>query len=148
MGTDSGAASDPALAALFRRLAAAGWKPGPPVAREQVEAIEQSFRVPFPPDYMQYLIAAGRSTGGVAWRGLWHADELLGLNRTLPPFRWFGGLLGIGNEGFIVYALDYRAGLPPAIVSVGLSASTPDEINPEASGFSDWLDQCLPPARR
>ncbi|MBI3269851.1 MAG: SMI1/KNR4 family protein [Planctomycetes bacterium] len=143
---DTPGSHDPAaaIAAILRRLATLGWHPGLPTSAEQLEAVESDLRVPLPYDYRCYLAAVGRGSGRPSWRGLWHIDEIVSLNRTLPVFHWFGGVIGIGNEGFFVYALDYRHGLPPSLVSLGLSCSEPDDVEKEGDSFLEWLERTLP----
>jgi len=145
--------SDPAPAraaspipALLDRLRAAGWDLPPPIPEDRVAEAEDALGVRFPGDLREFLLEAGGEAPAGAWRGLWSLEQIASLNRTMPVFRWFGGLVGFGNEGFVVYALDYRAqGLPP-VVTVGLSASDPDDIQVEAASFAEWLEATLPPA--
>jgi hypothetical protein len=129
---------------LLDRLRAAGWVAPPPAPEETVGEVEDSIGVPFPPDYRAFLLAAGGDPRESAWRGLWSLEQVRSLNRSMPIFQWFGGLVGIGNEGFVVYALDYRGEGSPPVVSLGLSASDPAEIEIEAASFSDWLEGTLP----
>ncbi|MGH7152082.1 MAG: SMI1/KNR4 family protein, partial [Planctomycetota bacterium] len=111
-----------------------------------IAAAEAELGVPFPAAYRRFLLLAGGANRAPAWRGLWRIDELVSLNRSLPVFRGFGGLLGVGNEGFLVYALDYRAGAEdPPLVSVGLSSSDPSDVSRLAERFEDWLEETLPP---
>ena len=53
------------------------------------------------------------------------------------------GLIGIGNEGFIVYALDFR-NVFPVPVTVGLSSSDWEDVTPLADSFAEWLEGTLP----
>ena len=41
-------------------------------------------------------------------------------------------------------ALDYRRGLPPRVISLGLSSSLEEDITHEADTFTDWLESTLP----
>lgn len=111
----------------------------------EIAAVERSLGVPLPADHREFLRAAGGASTAPTWRGLWRVDELVSLNENLPLFRWFGGLVGFGNEGFVVYAFDYRRGPDPALVSLGLSSSDWADVSPLAPTFSDWLEGTLPP---
>ncbi len=131
-------------ALLEQVLRAAGGSARGASARD-VDAAEADLGVPLPAAYRRFLLLVGGASRAPAWRGLWQIDELLSLNRSLPVFRWFGGLVGVGNEGFLVYALDYRAGAEePPLVSVGLSSSDPSDVAPLAERFEDWLEETLP----
>ncbi len=133
------------IEALLERLLRAAGAGALGANEEEVAAAEAELGVPFPAAYRRFLLLAGGASRAPAWRGLWRVDELVSLNRSLPVFRWFGGLLGIGNEGFLVYALDYRAGAEePPLVSVGLSSSDPSDVAPVAERFADWLGETLP----
>ena len=133
-----------ALLEALRRAAGEGARGS---SQEEVAAAEAELGVPFPAAYRRFLLLAGGASRTPAWRGLWRIDDLVSLNRSLPFFRWFGGLLGVGNEGFLVYALDYRAGgEEPPLVSVGLSSSDPSDVTRLAERFADWLGETLPPS--
>ncbi|MEK7716641.1 MAG: SMI1/KNR4 family protein [Pseudomonadota bacterium] len=104
-----------------------------------VVALEKNLRVPLPHDYRAFLREAGGVTPRGIWRGLWKIDEIASLNRVLPVFQWFGGLIGFGNEGFTVYAFDYRRGPLPSVVMLGLSSSDWDDVTQEAASFEEWV---------
>ena len=129
---------------LLRRLLAAIGAGVRGASEAEIAAVERDLGVPLPADHRRFLLAAGGTSAAPAWRGLWRVDELVSLNANLPLFRWFGGLVGIGNEGFVVYALDYRRGPDPALVSVGLSSSDWTDVSPLAPTFAEWLEGTLP----
>jgi hypothetical protein len=139
-GPDSG------IEDLLLRVARAAGGETAGASGEAIDAAEAAFGVPFPEAYRRFLEVAGAPSKSAPWRGLWRVDELVSLNRSLPVFRWFGGLVGIGNEGFIVTALDYRGGGDPPIVSVGLSSSDPADVTLLAETFEEWLALGLPRA--
>jgi len=122
----------------------AGWKPGEAAREIAISAAEIDLGVTLPSDYRAFLTEAGGSIAGDRWRGLWTVAEVVSLNRHMPVFRWFKGLVGIGNEGFLVYAIDFREPGPPPVVSVGLSSSDPEDIQREANSFLEWLEETLP----
>ena len=108
-------------------------------AEAAVLLLEQQLRVPLPPDYRAFLREAGGASARGIWRGLWKIDEIASLNRVLPVFQWFGGLIGFGNEGFSVYAFDYRRGPVPTVVMLGLSSSDWEDVTQEAATFEEWV---------
>ena len=122
---------------IVQRMQRAGWKPGGPITRAEVDAAEMYIGFMLPPAYREFLIAAGK-TEAPTWRGLWNLQEMVSLNRSLPLFRWFEGLVGIGNEGFMVVALNYRA-QEPTVVTMGMSSSDWAEVVTEAESFEEWL---------
>lgn len=127
-------------------MVAIGWRPGQAVRELRVGAIEIELGVSLPADYRVFLLEMGG--GGMRWRGLWDVEEIVPMNRSMPVFRWFRGIVGIGNEGFMVYALDYRRPGPPPVVTVGLSSSDPDDVQKEADSFLEWLEGTLPGPKR
>lgn len=131
---------------IFRQMLDAGWRPAGSVTEARIAGAESELGVLFPGDYRAFLERAGSTPESEAarWYGLWGIEEVVSLNRTMPVFRWFPGIVGIGNRGFIVYALDYRAGIPPSVVSLGLSSSDPEDIRHEGDSFSEWLVETLP----
>ncbi|HET6202441.1 MAG TPA: SMI1/KNR4 family protein [Planctomycetota bacterium] len=132
--------------ALLEGLVRAGGEGIRGASEAAVEAAEGELGVPFPASYRRFLLLAGGASRAPGWRGLWRVDELVSLNRSLPLFQWFGGLVGVGNEGFLVYALDYRAeGEEPPLVTLGLSSSDPADVTALAERFEDWLRETLPP---
>lgn len=130
------------IEALVRKIEGPG-QPHVQAAAAEVQSLEIDLGLPLPADYREFLLLAGGPTSP-SWRGLWRVHEVLSLNRHLPVFQWFQGLIGFGNEGFVVYALDYRGGPLPVVVSVGLSASEPEDIVSEAGSFVEWLEGTLP----
>jgi len=108
-------------------------------AEPAVRALEAELRVPLPPDYRAFLLEAGGASSRGIWRGLWKIDEIASLNKNLPVFQWFGGLIGFGNEGFSMYAFDYRRGPLPSVVMLGLSSSDWDDVTQEARTFEEWV---------
>jgi hypothetical protein len=140
--------NDPSLPSRIARLVASTIRAGAPrpvasTERELAEA-EAALGVPLPPDLRLYLLATGGASVGATWRGLWRVPEVVSLNRSLPVFRWFPGIVGIGNEGFLARALDYRRGAAPPVVTLGLSSSDDADVAPEAESFADWLAASLP----
>ncbi len=127
------------------RLEAARWRPEGPSTPASVAAAEEALGVIFPADYRTFLLATGRPSQGPPWFGLWRVDELVNLNRHLPVFRWYPGLVGIANcGGFLVFALDYRERSVPHVVSVGLSSSEQADVVSEGDTFVEWLERTLP----
>jgi hypothetical protein len=124
---------------LVAEMRSRGASLGTRCAEPALRALESQLRVPLPPDYCAFLLEAGGATSRGLWRGLWKIDEIAGLNRSLPVFRWFGGLIGIGNEGFSLYAFDYRRGPLPSVVSLGLSSSDWSDVTQEARMFEEWV---------
>lgn len=127
-------------------MMANGWRPGEAVRELRVRTIEVELGVSLPADYRIFLVETGGAGSG--WRGLWGVQEIVPMNRSMAVFRWFRGIVGIGNEGFVVYALDYRSPGPPPVVSVGLSSSDPEDVQREADSFLEWLEGTLPKSRR
>lgn len=107
-----------------------------------VDALEMQLGIPLPSDYRAFLRLAG-GEHSPSWRGLWRVHEVASLNQHLPVFQWFQGLIGFGNEGFVVYAFDYRRGPRPTVATVGLSCSEPEDVNTEADTFEEWLERTL-----
>jgi hypothetical protein len=50
--------------------------------------------------------------------------------------------VGIGNDGFLVYAFDFRSN-PPVVVSLGMSSSLWEDVVTDADTFSEWLERRL-----
>ena len=122
-----------------------GWKPGGPASGEAVSGIETEFDVSFPADYRTYLLAAGggEATAPEAYTGLLPVKIIAVFNRRYRIPWNFPGLFGIANDGFLVYALDYREG-DPVIASLGLSSSIWEDVVVEADTFCEWLERRLP----
>ena len=131
--------------ALMHEMIMKGWKPGGPGSDAAVSGIEAQFDVTFPPDYRTYLLAAGggEATAPEAYTGLWPIKIVSDFNRRYRIPWNFPGLFGIGNDGFLVYALDYREG-EPLISSLGLSSSVWEDVVVEADTFCEWLERRLP----
>jgi len=132
------------ISEILDRLKRIGWKPGCPSSAREINAAEHALRVRFPDDYRAFLLATGGKSKSDPWCGLFRLEELVSLNQALPVFQWFGGLIGVGNEGFLVYALDYRNDpLEPPLVSLGLSSSDWADVQVEANSFGEWLESTL-----
>jgi hypothetical protein len=131
------------IAALRERAEAAGIPLGRPSTESAVAELERDLGVPLSLDYRAWLESSGGEGGAQPWRGLWRVSEVAGLNRSLPAFQWFGGLIGFGNEGFMVHAFDYRKGYPPPVVSFGLSSSEWADLAPGAETFEAWVRASL-----
>lgn len=131
------------LRRLLAELRQSGASLGGPSSEAAVRALEGELRVPFPTDYRTFLLEAGGPGASNPWRGLWRVDEVANLNRHLPVFQWFGGLFGIGNEGITVYALDYRRGMPPAVVMLAMSSSDWGDVTLEAADFETWVRESM-----
>lgn len=130
---------------ILARMMGRGWKPGGPGNEAAIAAIESEFKVAFPPDYRTFLRAAGggEATAPESYTGLWPLKIIPVFNRHYKIPWNFPGLLGIGNDGFLVYALDYRDGIP-VVSSLGLSSSIWDDVVEDATTFAEWLERRLP----
>lgn len=130
---------------LMERMRRKGWRPGGPAPDAAVARLEKEFDLSLPPDYREYLLAAGGgpSTAPEAYTGLWPLASLGVWNRHYRIPWNFPGLLGIGNDGFLVYAFDFR-GPAPVVASLGLSSSIWDDVVTDADTFSEWLERRLP----
>jgi hypothetical protein len=126
---------------LIARATAAKWKPGAPGSPSDILKAETQLGITFPEDYRDYLAAGGLFQKNATPRGLWKLDEIVSLNRTMPIFRWFRGVVGIGNEGITVYGYDFRD--TPILVSFALSASDWADVNEESKTFESWLQEAL-----
>lgn len=129
---------------LIKRMAGTGWESRSGASLPDVEALERSLGVLLPADYRHFLLQAG-GPKAPSWRGLWRVHEVVSLNQHLPVFQWYRGLIGFGNEGFAVYAFDYRNGAQPTVATLGLSSSEPEDVQTEAESFAEWLERTLPP---
>lgn len=127
-------------------MAARGWKPGGPAGADAVAAIEREFDVTLPDDYRAYLRTAGggEATAPEAYAGLWPVRLVSVFNRRYRIPWNFPGLLGIGNDGFLMYVLDYRPEIGPVVASLGLSSSVWDDVVTETDTFTEWLERRLP----
>lgn len=122
-----------------------GWRPAGPAAPDAVVAIEREFDVSLPEDFREFLVQAGggEATAPDSFTALWSARMCVSLNRRLRIPWNFPGLLGIGNDGFLVYALDFRA-REPAVASLGFSSSDWRDVVTESDSFAEWLERRLP----
>lgn len=122
-----------------------GWEPGAPASPESVARVETEFDITFPEDYRGFLLAAGggESTAPHAYTGLLPVRTLTVYNRSYRIPWNFPGLFAIGNDGFLVYVLDYRPG-SPVVASIGLSSSVWDDVVTETDTFAEWLERRLP----
>ena len=132
---------------LMKRMLSRGWKPGGPAPDEAVAQIEKEFDITFPADYRAFLIAAGGgdTTGPEAYTGLLPVKILALFNRSYRIPWNFPGLFAIGNDGFLVYVLDYRTE-PPVVASIGLSSSVWEDVVTETDTFAEWLERRIPRA--
>ena len=131
--------------ALMDEMLRKGWKPGGASTEESIAVLERDFDLTFPDDYREFLATAGggEAQAPEAYTGLWPVGIIAGFNRRYRIPWNFPGLFGIGNDGFLVYALDYREG-PPVISSLGLSSSIWEDVVVEADTFTEWLERRLP----
>jgi hypothetical protein len=82
-------------------------------------AAESGFELPF--SYPSYLRSDNGEDAAVViepkWIQLWHADDVIDLNRTYHLQLWYPGLFGIGSNGAgEVIAPDTRTGPPYPVV--------------------------------
>lgn len=129
---------------LIRRMVARGWRPDPPAGRLQIAAVERHFGIRWPDDYREFL---GFSNGGGrappdAFRGLMRLEEIVLFNESYRVQDNFPGLVAFANEGFLVYAFDFRQA-DTVISSVGLSSSDWSDVIEEAASFVEWLEAGL-----
>jgi hypothetical protein len=130
---------------LMKRMRERGWVPGGPAAEDAVARVEREFDVSFPADYRAYLLAAGGgdTMAPAAYTGLLSVKILSLFNRSYRIPWNFPGLFAIGNDGFLVYVLDYRGGAP-VIASIGMSSSVWDDVVTETDTFAEWLERRIP----
>jgi len=133
------------LDAVLKLMIARGWRPGGPATEDAVARLETEFDVTLPVDYRDYLLAAGggQSVAPEAYTGLWPLRIIASLNRRMRIPWNFPGLFGIGNDGFLVYAFDFR-GDSPVVASLGLSSSVWEDVVTETDTFTEWLERRLP----
>lgn len=133
------------IESLMREMIARGWRPAGPAPEGSIAAIERELDLTLPGDYRIYLRDAGGGDAQApqAYTGLWPATAVLQLNRRYRIPWNFPGLLGIGNDGFLVYVLDFRPG-PPVVASLGLSSSVWEDVVTETDTFTEWLERRLP----
>ena len=130
---------------LMARMRARGWKPGGASLETDVARLEKEFDLSFPADYREYLLTAGGgpSTAPEAYTGLWPVSSIAVFNRRYRIPWNFPGLFGIGNDGFLVYAIDFREA-ETVIASLGLSSSIWEDVVTDADTFSEWLERRIP----
>ncbi len=126
-------------------MVASGWRSSGPPRDGAVEQIEREFDCTLPPDYRRYLtqVGGGEALAPEAYTGLWSAVGVISLNRRLKIPWNFPQLLGIGNDGFLTYVIDFRTG-SPVVASLGLSSSCWDDVVTETDTFAEWLERRLP----
>lgn len=130
---------------LMKRMRAKGWLPGAPSTDDAITRVEKEFDLTFPADYRAYLLAAGGgdTLAPEAYTGLLPVKILATFNRSYKIPWNFPGLFAIGNDGFLVYVFDYRAG-GPVVASIGMSSSVWDDVVTETDTFSEWLEHRIP----
>jgi hypothetical protein len=130
---------------LMKRMRDRGWKAGGPAPEAEVAQVEKEFDVTFPPDYRAFLLAAGGgdTMAPEAFTGLFPVKILALFNRRYRIPWNFPGLFAIGNDGFLVYVLDYR-GHEPVVASLGMSSSVWEDVVTETDTFAEWLERRIP----
>ena len=130
---------------IMQQMTARGWRAAGPPRDGAVEQIEREFDCTLPADYRRYLVqvGGGEALAPESYTGLWSAAGVITLNRRLKIPWNFPHLLGIGNDGFLTYVIDFR-GQQPVIASLGLSSSTWDDVVTESDTFAEWLERRLP----
>ena len=130
---------------VMRRMVAKGFKPGAPGSENQVRALERHAG-PLPADYRSFLLTfgGGEPNAPDVWRGLWRLEALWTLNERYRVPDHFPGLLAIGNQAFMLYAIDLNDPDHAAVVSLGLSSSLWEDVLKEAESFAEWLDAVVP----
>ena len=135
----------PSIDDVMRRMLRKGFRAGSPATEVHVRALERHTG-PLPADYRAFLLSFGGGEPGApeAWRGLWRLDDLWTLNRRYRLPENFPGLLAIGNQAFMLYALDLNDPDATPLVSLGLSSSVWEDVLKEADSFTEWLDAVVP----
>lgn len=130
---------------LMNRMRAKGWKPGGPATEEAVSRVEKEYDVSFPADYRAFLLAAGGgdTIAPEAYTGLLPVKILSLFNRSYRIPWNFPGLFAIGNDGFLVYVLDFRE-KNPVVASIGMSSSVWEDVVTETDTFTEWLERRIP----
>jgi hypothetical protein len=125
-------------------LRAKGLRAGGPSSEADILRLEKTFDLTWPEDYREYLRAAGGGPASApeAITGLWPLASIAVFNRSYRIPWNFPGLVGIGNDGFLVYAFDFRSS-PPVIASLGLTSSIWEDVVTDADTFSEWLERRL-----
>lgn len=129
---------------VVRALMSKGWRPNPPASSIQIINLERHFGVLFPHDFREFF---GISNGGgpraaISYRGLMNLAELPLFNQQYRVPQNFPGLVAFANEGFLVYAFDFR-GESAVVSSLGLSSSLWDDVVQESASFAEWLEEGL-----
>ena len=121
-----------------------GLRAGGPSTEAEIQRLEKTFDLTWPEDYREYLRLAGGgpATSPETITGLWPVASIAEFNRSFRIPWNFPGLVGIGNDGFLVYAFDFRSS-PPVIASLGLSSSIWEDVVTDADSFSEWLERRL-----
>lgn len=130
---------------VMQRMVRKGFKPGASATEVQVRTLEKHTGA-LPEDYRAFLLTFGGGETGspYAWRGLWRIEDLWSLNVRYRLPENFPGLLAIGNQAFMLYALDLNDPDRTALVSLGLSSSLWEDVLKEADSFTEWLDAIVP----
>ena len=131
--------------ALMKLMRERGWKPGGPASEAEVAQVEKEYDITFPADYRSYLLAAGGgdTRAPESFTGLLPVKILSLFNRSYRIPWNFPGLFAIGNDGFLVYVLDYR-GPSPVVASIGMSSSVWEDVVTETDTFAEWLERRIP----
>ena len=130
---------------VMRRMVAKGFRAGVPATEIQVRSLERRTG-PLPADYRDFLLTFGGGESGAfeAWRGLWRIEDLWTLNERYHLPHNFPGLLAIGNQAFMMYALNLHDPDRAPLVSLGFSSSLWDDVLVEADSFAEWMDNHVP----
>ena len=130
---------------VMQRMVRKGFRPGSSATEVQVRTLEKRTG-PLPEDYRAFLLTFGGGESGspYAWKGLWRIEDLWTLNVRYRLPDNFPGLFAIGNQAFMLYALDLNNPDQPPLVSLGLSSSLWEDVLKEADSFAEWLDAIVP----
>jgi hypothetical protein len=130
---------------VMNRMLARGFRAGHPATEIQVRALERHTGA-LPADYRTFLLTFGGGQPGAApaWQGLWRIENLWALNESYRMPATFPGLLAIGNQAYMLYALDLNDPERMPLVSLGLSSSLWEDVLVEADSFTEWLDANVP----
>jgi hypothetical protein len=131
---------------VLERMIGNGFKAGLPASEIQVRRLEKEAGARLPEDYRSFLLSCGGGEPGAleAWRGLWRLGDIMSMNRGYRVQENFPGLLAIGNQAYMVYALDLREPGEAPLVSLGLSSSLWEDVLREADSFTEWMDERVP----
>ena len=130
---------------VMRRMISKGFRAGAPATEVHLRALEKRTG-PLPADYRTFLLTfgGGEPNAPDAWRGLWRIEDLWDLNVRYKLSVNFPGLLAIGNQAFMLYALDLSNPDETPVVSLGFSSSLWDDVLREADSFAEWMDAIVP----